>query len=86
MEYEGSAADEDAMDEVAEKATYTGTKQERIDARVAARKQARIDARVALRVLLRTIARTEDRKMKRLTKRMGDKLYADWVAALLVEN
>ena len=80
----GSTADEDFMDEQADKATYTGTKQERIDARIAARVQARKDARIALRVAIRTAARVAERKEIRMNARQGRKLYDDWVDSLPV--
>ena len=74
----GGIEDEDYMDEQADKATYTGTQQERIDARIAARKQARIDARVAFRVARRTAIRVADRRELRMNARQGKKLYNDW--------
>ena len=76
----GGAEDEDHMDELAGKATYTGTTQERIDARIAARTQARIDARVALRTATRTAIRQADRREIRFNARQGLKLYTEWVA------
>jgi len=85
-DFTGGIEDEDYMDEQAEKATYTGTKQERIDARRAARKQARIDAKVSLRVRIRTFIRRLSRKQIRFTKRQGQKLYDDWVATLPVQG
>jgi len=85
-DFTGGIEDEDYMDEQAEKATYTGTKQERIDKRIAARKQARIDARVAYRVRLRTFIRQAARKQMRISKRQGQKLYDNWVATLPVQG
>ena len=79
-DYNGSAADEDHMDNLADIAVYTGTQQERIDARIAARQQARIDARVAFRQARREAIRVADRRELRFNKRQGDKLYATWLA------
>ena len=84
--FTGGAEDEDYMDDLADKATYTGTKQERIDARIEARRQARIDARIAFRVRMRTAARVADRKEKRMNSRQGKKLYANWLALQPVDQ
>ncbi len=75
----GGIEDEDHMDDLADKATYTGTVKQRKAKREAARKQARIDARKAFRIRLRKAARIADRKEKRLTRRQGRKLYDDQV-------
>ena len=80
-DFTGGAEDEDAMDAIAERATYTGTPEEREAARIEARRQARIDARIAFRVRMRQATRVATRREIRMSRRQGLRLYDNWIAS-----